>query len=166
MNHPGSAVEAPFPVEMRLPVVWGHMDAMGHVNNTEYFRFFESARVEYMIRMGLQARAGGSDAIVPILASTRCDFLRPLTHPDEVSVGARVVKVGRTSFTMEYRVWSIGQRCVSARGEGTVVTVSPASGRPVEIDAALRDAIDRIEARTRSRPGDVPAPPVPGRPAR
>ena len=58
-------------IELRLPVLWGYMDALGHVNNTIYFRFFESARVEYMAQMGLFATQAGDHEVVPILARWR-----------------------------------------------------------------------------------------------
>ena len=139
----------PFPVDLRLPVLWGHMDAMGHVNNTVYFRFFESARVEYMARMGLFASQTGEHEVVPILASTRCDYKLPLTYPDEIVVGAKTVKVGRTSFTQEYRVWSTKHDAVSAVGEGIIVCVERKTGKPVPVPEDVRQAIERAESGSR-----------------
>ena len=132
-------------ITLRLPVLWGHMDAMGHVNNTLYFRYFESARVEYMARIGLFARVDGGQDILPILASTKCDYKVPLTYPDEIVVEARTVRVGRTSFTHEYRIWSTAQKCVSAVGEGTVVCVDKRTGKPVAVPDEMRGAIEREE---------------------
>jgi acyl-CoA thioester hydrolase len=137
--------DVPFPVELELPVLWGQMDALGHVNNTVYFRYFESARIDYLRRLGMLA-GKEQGTITPILASTRCDFLRPLTFPDQVVVGARVARIGRTSFTMHYRITSRAQGQVAARGEGVLVLLDPRSGRPVEVDPSIREAIDRLEA--------------------
>jgi acyl-CoA thioester hydrolase len=130
-------------IELRLPVLWGYMDAMGHVNNTVYFRFFESARVEYMQRMGLFASQEGDHAVVPILASTKCDYKVPLTYPDEVLVTATTVKIGRTSFVQEYRVHSTAQDAVSATGEGVVVCVDRKTGKPVPVPEDVRAAMER-----------------------
>ena len=77
-----------FPVVLEIPVAWGDMDAMGHVNNTVFLRWFESARIEYFDRIGWEARAGGSGP-GPILAKTSCVFMLPIAHPDTVWVGAR-----------------------------------------------------------------------------
>ena len=130
-------------IELRLPVLWGYMDALGHVNNTIYFRFFESARVEYMAQMGLFATQAGDHEVVPILARTTCDYKAPLTYPDDVVVTARTVKVGRTSFTQSYEVHSVAQGCVSAMGEGIVVCVDKATGKPVPVPEDVRKAIGR-----------------------
>jgi acyl-CoA thioester hydrolase len=136
-----------YPVELRIPVLWGHMDAMGHVNNTVYFRFFESARVAYMSQMGLHARQIEDDLILPILASTRCDYKVPLTYPDEVLVRATTTKIGRTSFTQSYEIWSTAQNAVAAVGEGIIVCVDKKSGKPVEVPADMRAAIGKLEGR-------------------
>jgi acyl-CoA thioester hydrolase len=135
-----------FPVELRLPVLWGYMDAMGHVNNTVYFRFFESARVEYMSSMGLFARQDERDEVVPILASTKCDYKIPLTYPDEVLIRARTTKVGNTSFTQAYEIYSTAQAAVSATGEGIIVCVDRKSGKPVPVPDDVRAAIEKAEA--------------------
>ena len=67
-----------YPVVIDEQVVWGEMDAFQHVNNTVYFRYFESARIAYFGAVGYLEwmKAEGSG---PILASTRCRFRRP--HP-------------------------------------------------------------------------------------
>src|SRR5215210_2137077 len=106
-----------YPVVIEIPVAWGEMDSLLHVNNIVYFRYFESARMDYFVRLGLwdYMRETG---VGPILASTQCRFRAPLTYPDTVSVGARVPEVGDDRFLMEYVVVSRGQRRVAAEGEG------------------------------------------------
>ena len=97
-----------------------------------------------MARMGLFCDP--QETVFPILASTRCDYKVPLTYPDEVLIGAKTVKVGRTSFTQEYRIWSTAQNCVSAMGEGIIVCIDKASGKPVPVPEDVRAAIERAEA--------------------
>lgn len=130
-------------IQLRLPVLWGHMDAMGHVNNTLYFRYFESARVEYMDQMGLFCDP--ENAVFPILASTKCDYKVPLTYPDTIIVTAKTVKVGRTSFTQVYEITSTAKNCVAAVGEGIVVCVDKATGKPVPVPDDIRAKIERAE---------------------
>ncbi len=77
---------AEFRVVITLPVQWGDQDAFGHVNNTVYFRWFESARIAYFARIGL-SHALNADPIAPILASISCDYRRPITFPDTVQIG-------------------------------------------------------------------------------
>jgi len=108
-----------FPIVLSVPVAWGDMDAYAHVNNTVFFRWFESARIAYFDRIGFRdtSEHGG---IGPILGSTRCRFRRPVTYPDTVRVGARVADVQDDRFEMLYRVESAEGEMV-AEGSGTIV---------------------------------------------
>src|SRR4051794_8318236 len=87
MDSSTTAALTGFPVVIRLPVQWGDQDAFGHVNNTVFLRWFESARIAYFGRMGLLEMMA-RDRVGPILASIACDYRRPVTHPDTVHVGA------------------------------------------------------------------------------
>src|SRR3954462_15539128 len=92
---------ADYPVVIALPVQWGDQDAFGHVNNTVYLRWFESARIAYFDAIGLREMIA-TEQIGPILASTPCHYRRPITYPETVRVGARVTRIGRTSMMMEH----------------------------------------------------------------
>ena len=86
-------------VTMNIPVAWGEMDAMGHVNNIIYFRYFETVRIEYFNRlnmMGYQNQWG----IGPILASTECRFKMPLQYPDTVIAGTKILSMEEDRFVM------------------------------------------------------------------
>ena len=84
-----------------LSVQWGDQDAFGHVNNVVYFRWFESARIEYFRHAGL-AHVMSNQGIGPILASIKCDFKRQLTYPDSLQVTASIASIGRTSLKMTH----------------------------------------------------------------
>lgn len=133
-----------FPVVIELPVVWGEMDAFGHVNNIVYFRYFESARIAYFERVGFLEEKERS-GVGPILASTRCDFRRALRYPDRILVGARVTELGEDRFTMAYRIWSEAQRRVAAEGEGLIVSYNYREGRRAPLPSAVRRAIEELE---------------------
>lgn len=129
---------AEYPVILEIPIAWGDMDAFGHVNNTVYFRLFESARIAYLDRIGFR----GHDTMVgPILASTHCRFRRPLVYPDTVHVGARVTELSDDRFTMDYQIVSGKSGEVAAQGGGVVVAYDYGSGVKAAIPAAVRDAI-------------------------
>ncbi|MCO4745796.1 MAG: acyl-CoA thioesterase [Proteobacteria bacterium] len=122
------------------------MDALGHVNNVCYLRWFEQARIAYFERIGLVSE--GPSAIGPILATTTCDFLAPVTYPAEVVVGTSVERTGRTSFVMRYGVvLATAPDILVAKGSAVVVTVDYASGGKVPLTEALRAAIDALEGR-------------------
>jgi acyl-CoA thioester hydrolase len=119
-----------------------------HVNNVVYFRYFESARLEYFRRLGW-FEYEGETGIGPILASTQARFVRPLTYPDTISVGARVVELGKDRFTLEHKIVSHGQGKVVTEGRGTVVTYHYAQGRKVPIPEEVRRRIAELEASVR-----------------
>ena len=128
---------------VRVPVQWGDMDALGHVNNAVYFTWFESARIALFERVGLAIT--GVPEVGPILAHTRCDFLAPVRYPGEVLAGTRIEKLGTTSFTMEYEAALAAdpERPV-ARGQGVVVLIDYRDGSKVALPAALREALSDL----------------------
>lgn len=134
-----------FPVIVELPIAWGDMDYFRHVNNIVFFRYFESARIEYLERIGFRELTE-ERSVGPILAATDCRFRRPLTWPDTVGVGARVTEVGDDRFTMEYRLVSRKTGEVAAVGGGTLVSFDYAAQRKVPLPESVRRAIEALEA--------------------
>jgi acyl-CoA thioester hydrolase len=131
---------ADFPVVIEVPVAWGEMDAFGHVNNTVFFRWFESARIAYLAAIDFTA-GGGSGAVGPILASTHCRFRRPLAFPDTVRVGARTTDLGEDRFVMEYRLVSLTAGEIAAEGSGVVVSYDYGAARKTPIPLPVRERI-------------------------
>lgn len=78
-----------------IPVRWGDMDAAGHVNNTLYFRYFETVRLEW-----LERASGGlyRDGTGPVLVNAFCSFLRQLRYPADVVARHYVGRAGRSSI--------------------------------------------------------------------
>ncbi len=81
--------------EMVIPIRWGDMDAMGHVNNTIYFRYMETARLEWLYRVGGPPDPAGSG---PVIVNAFCNFIRQLEFPGEVLARHYVANPGRSSF--------------------------------------------------------------------
>lgn len=133
-----------FPVVIEIPVAWGEMDAMQHVNNIVYFRYIESVRMAYFERLGLLDRLSET-GIGPILAWTSCRFRRALTYPDTVSVGTRVTKIEADRFTMETLIVSHTMSDVAAESEGIVVTFNYREQKKVAIPDEIRRRIQELE---------------------
>jgi acyl-CoA thioester hydrolase len=135
---------AGYPVIITVPLLWGNQDCFGHVNNTVYIRWCESARVEYLARVGmwppLPPRGVG-----PILASITCNYKMPLTFPDTVHIGARVTRIGNSSFRMEHCIVSHRHDTVAALADSTVVTLDYASNKSVRVPQEIRDKIGKLE---------------------
>jgi len=139
---------ARYPVSVTVPVAWGEMDAFQHVNNVVYARWLETARMLYFERVGLVKRVR-EEGVGPILARTVIDYRRPVTYPDSVRVDTTVSRMGGSSFTMAFRVWSEAENAEVATGEQVIVHYDYRAGRTMPIDEALRQAIASVEGARR-----------------
>ncbi len=137
---------AGYPVVIRLPVQWGDMDAFGHVNNTVYFRWFESARIAYFDRLDVWQRRPEDD-LGPILAAIQCDYRRQIRFPDHVSVGARVEKIGRSSIVMAHALVSEAAGQLAAQGTSTLVMFDYRAQKPHPVPDELRAKLSGLEGR-------------------
>ena len=81
--------------EMSIPIRWGDMDAMGHVNNTVYFRYMEIVRLEWLFKVGAGPNPNGFG---PVIVNAFCNFIRQLEFPGEVLARHYVAAPGRSSF--------------------------------------------------------------------
>jgi acyl-CoA thioester hydrolase len=81
--------------DMVLPIRWGDMDAMGHVNNTLYFRYLEIVRIEWMRSIGCEPDPKGEG---PVIDNAFCNFYKQLEYPGEVAATMYVSDPGRSSF--------------------------------------------------------------------
>jgi acyl-CoA thioester hydrolase len=132
------------PVVVDFPVAWGDMDAFGHVNNTQYFRWFEDGRLAYFEAIGVTELMEAT-GVGPILASTECRFRVPLTYPDAVRIGATVTDVQDGEFTMRYVVVSRAHGRVAAEGTGRIVAFDYRVGSKTTWPPELRAAIAKLQ---------------------
>ncbi|MEO8277702.1 MAG: thioesterase family protein [Thermoanaerobaculia bacterium] len=133
-----------WPVELEVPLQWGEMDAFGHVNNTVYFRWAESVRMEYFRRIGwpkIQSETG----IGPILHSTQGRFRAPLVWPDAVQIATRIVDVVADRFLMLYEVRSRALGRVVFEGSGQVVAFDYRAMAKASLPEIVRERIAALE---------------------
>lgn len=121
-----------------IPIRWGDMDAMHHVNNTVYFRYMEQARVEWLERLGFAVNPGQEAAVI---INASCTFLVPLTHPGVVEVRMFAGRAGRSSFPTYYELRLAGEDMLCAEGAAKIVWMNPATGKSVPIPDTLRQLI-------------------------
>jgi acyl-CoA thioester hydrolase len=142
-----------YPVVIEVPVRWGDMDLLGHVNNIIYLQYFETARIEYMVRAGLGPPGPAWRDHGFIVASLNCHYRAPVTYPDTVSAGARVSALGDDRMVIEHAVFSPKLDRVAAEGDALLISYEYASGRRIPIPQGFRNAILTLEGR------DLPLPP-------
>lgn len=138
-----NAIPAHLVQHLEIPIAWGEQDAFGHLNNVFMFRYMESVRMHYLERIGV-LRSLAEDRIGVILASTSCDYLRPVRWPATLHAHTGCSNVGNTSFTMEYVITDPTGAPVS-RGSSVQVMFDYAALSKVPVPTAIREAIRRIQ---------------------
>ena len=68
---------------MSIPIRWGDMDAMGHVNNASYFRYLETVRIDWLRSINCQPDPSGEG---PVIVNAFCNFYRQLEYPGDVLI--------------------------------------------------------------------------------
>ena len=136
MAVPAAAAPAPPRVHVHTSqqaVRWGDMDALGHVNNTLYFRYMEQARSEWIHE---RVEGGGEDpGQGTVLVQATCDFLAPLTYPSSLEVRMYLGEPGRSSCMTYYEIATSGRLC--ATGTAKIVWVDMATGKSSPIPARV-----------------------------
>jgi acyl-CoA thioester hydrolase len=126
-------------LEMVIPIRWGDMDAMGHVNNTIYFRYMEIVRIEWLYRVGGPPNPDGDGAVI---VNAFCNFIKQLEYPGDVLAKHYVANPGHSSFdtfiTLE-RTDAPG--VIYASGGAKTVWVNFPSQKSVPLPEAMRALI-------------------------
>lgn len=138
-----SAAGDPYVVHLDVPVAWGEQDLFGHVNNIVYFRYFESVRMHYLERIGV-LRSHREHGVGVILASTTCDFKKPVEWPQRLRVSTGTSHIGNTSFTMDYRITD-ETGSVVATGTSVQVMYDYNTGAKTPIPPPIRAAIAALQ---------------------
>ena len=124
-------------LRVKLPLTWGQMDSFSHVNNIQYFKWFEDVRMAYFLEVGIFEHVK-RHKVGPILARTQCRFIIPLAFPDTVHLGTRIEEVGVDRFTMVYSVVSEANNALAATGDGRIVMFDYATNTKAPIPEAIR----------------------------
>jgi YbgC/YbaW family acyl-CoA thioester hydrolase len=129
-------VEPGWSFAVRHRVRWSECDPFGHANHRAYFEWFEEARNRYLEAAGLAPLSPNSPG--PVIAETAIRYYHPLAYADEILLTARTVRLGRTSFEMEYAAWREG---LCALGRAVLILVVNATGEKTVLPPGLRENI-------------------------
>lgn len=121
---------------------WSDNDAYRHVNNVVYYSFFDTAVNQYMLSEGVLDLDGGRT--VSLVVDTACTYFAPVSYPDLVHCGLRVVHLGRSSVRYEIGIFRNHDPLAAARGHYVHVCCDRATMQPVEMPGALRAALARL----------------------
>ena len=122
--------------EMVIPIRWGDMDAMSHVNNTVYFRYLESLRIEWFRSIGC---LGGPDGVGPVIVNAFCSFIRQLEYPGEVLARHYTGTLGRSTIDTYATLERTDQPgVIHASGGATVVWTDFKAQKSVPVPERIR----------------------------
>ena len=130
-------MEPSWPLSLEIPVAWGDMDALGHVNNVVYLRWFESARIACFAEAEIIDMAERG----PILARQEINYLTPVVFPDSIEVGIRVARLGTTSFDLAFEMRRQSDGAAVASGLGVHVWYDFRSQQKMDLDAQVREKL-------------------------
>jgi acyl-CoA thioester hydrolase len=128
----------------RIPIRWGDMDAMGHVNNTVSFRFMEQARISWFDRLVPEPDAWRATGIV--IANAACNYRRAMTYPGTVEVKLFVGAPGGASVPTTYELRVDADPAPYADGAATVVFIDMKSQKSKRIPPEIRARLEHAEA--------------------
>lgn len=132
-----------YPAFLAIPTRWMDNDTYGHVNNVTYYAYFDTVVNEHLVRAGeLDIRNGGA---IGIVVETACRFHKPLSFPETVDAGMRVVRVGHSSVTYEIGLFRAGDDEAAATGRFVHVWVDRQHRRPIAVPATVRAALAPLE---------------------
>ena len=125
-----------------IPTRWRDNDVYGHVNNIEYYSFFDTAINLYLITHGkLDIRSGAS---IGVCAESQCKFLAELSFPETVDAGIRVDHLGTSSVRYGIGLFRAGENAAAAEGWFVHVFVDRSSRRPAPLEPAMRGALEAL----------------------
>jgi acyl-CoA thioester hydrolase len=131
-----------FPHFHAITTRWKDNDVYGHVNNVEYYSFFDTVINEFLIRAGGLDIHGGP--VIGLCVESQCTFKASLAFPDTVDAGLRVAKLGNSSVTYEIGLFRAGSAEPAAIGRFVHVFVDREHRRPVPLPDELRTALEGI----------------------
>jgi acyl-CoA thioester hydrolase len=121
----------------RIPIRWGDMDAMGHVNNTVYFRYMEQTRIGWFDALVPAAEAWKDTGIV--IANASCNFKRALNYPGTVEVRLSIDPPGGSSVGTFYELKM--DDTLYADGAAVVVFIDMKTQKPIRIPEGIRSLL-------------------------
>ena len=121
---------------------WMDNDIYGHINNVQYYSYFDTAVNRYLIDRDLLDIHAGD--VIGLVVETQCNFFSAAAFPADIEAGLRVAHLGRSSVRYELGLFVEGRDNAIAQGHFVHVYVDRGTNRPVDLPPGLRDALSRL----------------------
>ena len=132
-----------FPLIRRIATRWNDFDMLGHVNNVQFYRYFECVILDHLADLGLSWQ---HDPVIAMVVESHCHFRRPLPVARHIDAGLRVAHIGNSSLRYDLALFECEAQEASADGYFVHVYVDRHSGRPAPIPAPLRKGFAALRA--------------------
>lgn len=142
MSRKPPATRAEFKVWREMTTRWSDNDAYGHINNTVYYEWFDSAVNAWMVEQGMLDIENGDP--IALVVETQCTYAAPLAFPGAVEIGLAVTELGRSSIRYRIGIFAKGTERAAAEGKFVHVVVDRSTRRPVEIPADWRERLEVV----------------------
>jgi len=127
---------------MTITTRWMDNDVYGHINNVQYYSYFDTAVNRFLIdRDVLDIHTG---EIIGLVVETHCNYYSSAAFPSDIEAGIRVAHLGRSSVRYEVGLFVDGREQCIARGHFVHVYVDRASEKPVNIPDNLRSVLSQL----------------------
>ncbi len=136
---------AQFPCATQIEVKWGEMDAYQHVNNTVYFRWAETARIEYLRALQIDIAKPNEQQEVLVIGHQECKYLIPITFPDTIWVGTQMKEIQNDRLIMECQMFSEKYGRLAAISKHRIFILDKKTGGKMLISEEWRQRIEAIE---------------------
>jgi acyl-CoA thioester hydrolase len=132
-----------YPYFLSIATRWMDNDVYGHVNNVQYYSFFDTVIGHYLIHEGgLDFR---TDTVIGFAIESQCQYKRAIAYPDVVEAGLRVERIGNSSVRYEIGIFTAGYEEAAATGYFVHVFVDRTSGnRPTPVPEKIRTALEKL----------------------
>ena len=121
---------------------WMDNDIYGHINNVQYYSYFDTVINRYLIENGVLDIHSGE--VIGLAVESHCNYFSSAAFPDDIEAGLRVARLGRSSVRYEVGLFVAGREAAVAQGHFIHVYVDREEGQPVEIPATLRSALTAL----------------------
>ncbi|MBH0019697.1 acyl-CoA thioesterase [Pseudoalteromonas sp. SWXJ133] len=128
------------PIHTDITVAWADMDALQHVNNVVYLRYFEIARIDFLNKINLFDTIS-PNGVGPVISENNIRYKRPVTFPDTLTVGVTISDIKTDRFNMNYTVYSHAQNAITTTGTSKVVMFNFETGQKALIAEPLLSAL-------------------------
>lgn len=128
---------------MTIATRWADNDAYGHVNNTVFYQWFDTAVNQWLVQAGLLDIEAGD--LIGLVVETGCAYFAPLSFPGEIDVGIAVDRLGSSSVTYRIGVFGAGETEPAAQGHFTHVYVGRDGRRPVPLPDDWRAKLNELQ---------------------